>query len=354
MIAWRCLPVAAALLLSACTSSTGGASRASTSGGASRTSTLGGTSGPLSGSSGSTASLPSSPTSNPVPTALVRAPRDTAIGDPATADLCAAVGLGPFGHLRPGVTASFDAVQYPPGCSVTVADARGPVLAVSVFAAKHGPRDVPGRQQRTASGLPVYEYPFDKTKGSCERDLTADHVRLVVDSLTRSAAATTDAKFACAATNVMTDALAAAVEAGEVPRLALAQPSVTEFSACAVAKQAGITSLGDFATARLIRRGFSVNCELKTAQLFLFINVAVATAQAALGTPKTVDGHQIFEVESRPGLCSYESEQGETADGRHERITAAATTSADAKPPPELCAQTAEALAMYLTAAGLS
>lgn len=336
--------VYAALLLTACTSTTGGSGR---------TASTPGRSGPASTLPGSTSSVPPGPTPSPVPAALVRSPHHTAIGDPATADLCAAVGLAPFANLTPAVTASFDARQYPPGCSITLAEARGPVLAVTVFAAKHGPRPATGRHRRTASGLPVYAYPFDKVTGSCERDITADAVRLVVDSLTRGPAIV-DAGLACGATDAMTDRLAQAVTAEAVPRLVLAQPSVTEFNSCAVAQQAGITSLADFATAHLIRRGFSVNCELESAQVYLFINVAVASGRSAQGTPHTVGGHPLSEVAARPGFCSYVSQQGATPDGAHEEIAAAATTADSGKVPHALCGQTAQALAAYLTAAGLN
>jgi hypothetical protein len=349
--------VGAGLIVAACTSTTHGSGRVSGSPTSSGPVTSGPpatgsvTSGPP--ATGSVATGPSSGGSSSLPPEFVRTPRETAIGDPATADLCTAIGLPPFDAIGPG-RADYDAVQYPPGCSITLSVADKPVLTVSVFAAQHGPRDADGRTEATASGLPVYSYPFDRGTGGCERDVVADGVRLVADAIARGSAPP-DEQLSCAATKAMADRVAEIAATGSVPRLSPARPTLTELGACLVVNASGITALGDFVGARVIRRGFGVNCELRTDTLFLFINVALAAAAPPdRGTPLDYGGHHLFKTASRPGFCSYVSVQGTTGDGHREEVSAAATTNGDGKPPATLCAQTAQALSLYLTAAGLS
>jgi hypothetical protein len=340
----RLVLVATGLVITACTSTTHGTGPVTPS----RTSRSALT------STGSVASSPPSESAAPttLPPQYIRTRRVTAIGDPGTADLCAAIGLTPFSSLGFG-TASYDAVQYPPGCSITLNEGDRPVLTVSIFAARHAPPEADGRKQRTASGLAVYSYPFNADTGGCERDVLADNVRLVADAITRGPDKPDD-QVSCAATDAMADRAAAVAAQASVPRLRLAQPSVVDLNACAVVKDAGITGLGDFASAHLIRRGYAVNCELRTDAVFLFINAAIAaTAPPVRGTPVSVGGHDFYEITSRPGFCSYASVQGTTGDGKNEEVTAAATASGSAKPPGQLCDQTAQALARYLTAGGL-
>lgn len=332
------------MLTAACTSTTKGSGHAGRS--TSRTSSV-------TSSTGTSTSPAGNGTPTATPSAFVRTATVTAIGDPGTADLCAATGTATFGAL--GVSsATEDAVQYPPGCTFTLSNASGPVLDVSVFAARHRAPLADGRTVRTASGLDVYSYPFNAHTGGCPRDVMADHVRLVADAITRGSAQP-DEQLSCAATDALANRLAEVAAKGPVPLLSLAQPSVVSLDACAIVHDAGITDLSAFASADLIERGFAVNCEVKTDAVFLFINAALATtAPPAHSTPVSEAGHDLYEVESGSKFCSYASVQGTAGDGKHEEVTAAATVAGDAKTPANLCDQTARALALYLTTAGLS
>jgi hypothetical protein len=286
------------------------------------------------------------------PSPFIRAPRDTAIGDPATADLCSAVGVATFAQLRSG-TVTQDPVQYPPGCSFTLSTAGAPVLTVSVFAARHDPAPAEGRTERTSSGLDVYSYPFDSTSGACERDIVTQHLRFVADAIPRGSAKP-DEHLSCAATDAMARRVAEVVAHGSVPRLSLAQPTLTQLNACKVAQAAGMTELSDFAAAELAVRGFGINCELQTRDVYLFINAALAAeTPPSPGVPVTVGGHELYRITARAGFCSYASVQGRTDAGQHEEVTAQATVPAGGNAPQQLCDQTAEALARYLTTAGL-
>jgi hypothetical protein len=340
------VPLAVCLLAAACTS---------TPKRTAHTSTAPSSGGPTTSSIAVTASTPPVSTDAPptIPPQFVRQPRKTAIGDPATADLCAAVGKATFEHLGTSPV-TLDALQYPPGCSFTLSGPREPVLTVSVFAARHGAPAPDGRTKRTSSGLTVYRYPFDARTGGCERDVVATGVRFVADAITRGSAKP-DKRLSCRATDAMADRVAEVVANRSVPRLGLAQPTLLELNACRIVTDAGITGLSDFASADVIRRGFAVNCELRTDRVFLFINVAIAaSAPPAGGTPISVNGHRLYRIAARPRFCSYASVQGATGvDGQREELTAASTVPVSGKPPEHLCDQTVRALARYLSAAGL-
>jgi hypothetical protein len=287
------------------------------------------------------------------PPDVLRAPTQTDIGDPVTADLCATVGLAVFRNLRPGLTPAFDPVQYPPGCSVTESAGTAAVVQFSVFAEIGDPATVAGRTTRTIAGQTIYVYPFDAVSGACPRDIKITGVLLTVDASPQGNA-TADEGLSCAGTDAMANKLAAALADQQVPRLPLASPSVSVLDACAVARKAGVTGLSDFSGADILSRGFGVSCEVKPVGVFLFFNFAVAdTAQPSASAPVTVGGHQVFQTSARPDFCSFVSVQSTTADGRYEEVTATSTLRGGASVPQQLCEQTGQALAQYLTAAGL-
>ncbi|HKC27859.1 MAG TPA: hypothetical protein VKB75_07585, partial [Jatrophihabitans sp.] len=131
------------------------------------------------------------------PPDLVRAPAQTDIGDPVTADLCATVGLATFRNLRPGLTPAFDPVQYPPGCSVTESAGSAAVVQFSVFAETGEPPTASGRTTRTIAGETIYVYPFDAVSGACPRDIKLAGVLLTVDASPQGNA-TADEGLSCA------------------------------------------------------------------------------------------------------------------------------------------------------------
>ncbi|HKC26875.1 MAG TPA: hypothetical protein VKB75_02580, partial [Jatrophihabitans sp.] len=203
------------------------------------------------------------------------------------------------------------------------------------------------------AGETIYVYPFDAVSGACPRDIKLAGVLLTVDASPQGNA-TADEGLSCAGTNAMANKLAAALADQQVPRLPLASPSVSLLDACAVVRRAGITDLSDFSGADIISRGFDVSCEVKPVGLFLFFNFAVAdTAQPNASAPVTFGGHHLFQTTARPDFCSYVSVQSTTADGRYEQVAATSTLRGGATVPQELCQQTGQALAQYLTAAGL-
>jgi hypothetical protein len=316
---------------------------------------------PSSPRSSTTTSTPPStsvaPSPSPSPTQpaadIARPPVATAIGDPVTADLCTAIGLDALRGLGNGLTPSFDDRQYPPGCSITLNDGAKPLVGITVFAGVGDPLTSTGRTSRVANGQTIYSYPFDATTGSCRREIKAHGVLLTVDSYPNGDAKPGQAT-SCAGTDQMASRLAAVVTAGNVPRQPLASPSLSALDACKVAEKASITTLPAFAGSELREQGFGANCQLRPHDLFLFIDFVIAdVAQPPGSTPTTVGGHRLSATSSQADFCSYASTQGTTTDGRYEQVTATATVAGSGAAPAQLCEQTAEALARYLTAAGL-
>jgi hypothetical protein len=203
------------------------------------------------------------------------------------------------------------------------------------------------------SGLTVYAYKYDSRTGGCERDIVARGVRLVVDAYGLGSTGA-PVSLSCAGTDAMANRLAAVVAAGDVPRLAIASPSLSALDGCKVVKRAAVGPLSAFAGSRIIGRGFDVNCELKTARVFLFLTFEIAASPPADAKVTTVEGHRLFRTEAAGRYCTIVSTQGATPDGRYEQMSATATTAGAATPAAGMCGQTALLLARYLTAAGLT
>ena len=127
--------------------------------------------------------IPSSPTGAPPASRFPRTAVSTAIGDPPTADLCAAIGLRALRGL--GYTPTFSDRTIPPGCLIHMY--RGGKLSfnVGVYGDRPGTQaSNPKRTTRKESGLTVYVYPFAKPfEGNCERDIAAAGATLHVYAL---------------------------------------------------------------------------------------------------------------------------------------------------------------------------
>jgi hypothetical protein len=271
------------------------------------------------------------------------------IGDPATADLCAAIGLGAFAGL--GVTASFEPNQFPPGCIVDLMKGGKAEASISMY----GTRDPPNTSDptRTESGLTVYVARFDPSYGDCERDIATDGLTFKIQAVGTST--TVRRAIDCGGTNAMTKSLAAAVAAKRVPRIALASPSVTLLNMCAVVRASKLSSLPVLAGAKLTGQAFGIDCEVTAPRAALFFNTIFDSGARPQHTNLvTIGGHRMFANRAnRASLCSFISVQGTTSDGRHEEISAASNADDNKHPPAAMCTQTSRALSMVLDTAGL-
>jgi hypothetical protein len=345
----RALCAAVLLLAAGCTSSGGGKHSTAASSGSVTSGSV------SSGGTGSASNQVTPPaTSRPAPSgSAARKRASTAIGDPVTADLCAAVGLDSLRGIGSGLTPTFDKRQDPPGCAVTLSDGARAVLGLSVFGDPGTPKAAAGRTSRTESGQTVYVYPYDAGTGRCEREIAATGVLLVIDSNVASGSKP-DRATACAGTDAMTARLAEAVDADDVPRLQLADPTVSDLDACAVARRADITSLSAFAGATVHSLSFGVGCQLRPRGAFLFVNFVISSVRTPGGaTSTTVGTHSVYGVATTGSFCSYVSPQGRTSDGQYEQVAMSATATGARAQAGGLCAETKAALGRYLDAAGL-
>ena len=287
------------------------------------------------------------------PAGLLRFAPATAIGDPVTADLCAAIGLGSLRGLGGGLTPSFDTRQYPPGCSATLKDRTTPVLGVSAYGSSGAVTSAPGRTQRIVAGQAVYQFPFDAKTGECRRELNPLGILLTINSFPLHSAKP-DAALDCASTDAMTTRIAKIVSLGtQPPQFLVPAKSVSALDSCKVVDAADVTGLSAFSNGTVTEQGFGASCEVRPASVFLFFNYVIASSARPNGAHlMTVEGHQLYETSAQSNFCSYVSTQGTTRDGRYEQIAASATATSS-KPAAQLCEQTAQALARYVSAAGL-
>lgn len=301
-----------------------------------------------SGAVPSSASAPSGPTHD-------RYPRDgvsTAIGDPARADLCGAIGLAPFAGL--GFTPTFADVQLPPGCSVRLNRAGKIILSVFMYATapRATPTD-PKPVRRTESGLSVYAYPFDSGVGNCQRILLAQGIQFTIDAITRAANGTPNRTSSCAGTDAMTTALAAAVAKRAVVTLPVSPTSLSSLDFCGAFEAANRGGLPLYARAKLVSDGFGVECTITTASFDFFLDFEIARTRVPEDTRTvTIGGHAILAGQSNDAThCDFWSVQDPGPRG-YERISASADYSATGGAA-TMCDQTGKALAAFLDAAGL-
>lgn len=299
-------------------------------------------------------SPPTGPTASIPASDIARVPVTTSIGDPVTADLCAAIGLNAMRGIGNDLTPIFDSRQFPPGCSVSLHAGTKAVLDVAAFAAPGKPSAQKGRTSRMSAGRRIYSYPFVAATGECRREVGAHAVVFTVNSQP-AGGAKPNLALDCAGTDAMAERLTAVLATGHVPRLRLPASSLTRFDACAVTRAAAITTtLPAFIDGTIVPQGFGASCEVRPKSVFLFFNYTVSdTAKPANSTQTTELGHLVFQTSAQPSFCSYVSTQHRMPDGRYEQMSASATVSGSAQVP-DLCTQTAQALALYLSAAGLS
>lgn len=315
---------------------------------------VGGTGSAVAPRPSASATPPVGPTASTATGDILRTPVTSAIGDPVTADLCTAIGLGALRGFPGSLTPVFDGRQFPPGCSVSLRNGTKSVLDITVYASSGLPAEQKGRTTRTSSGERIYSYPFVAATGECRRELAPGSVLLTVNSVPATGTQP-NADLDCASTDAMATRLAAVLAAGNVPRLRLPTQSLTRFDACAVTRASNLTTtLAAFANGELTDQGFGASCEVRAPSVFLFFNFVLAnTAQPTGSTQTTEFGHLLFQSTAEPGLCSYVSTQRRTPDGRYEQMAASATVQG-AQQVTDLCTQTAQALALYLSAAGLN
>lgn len=300
-------------------------------------------------------SVPSPSESSAAPTGpYARTPAATPIGDPVTADFCAAIGLQSFAGIGSGVTASFEDQQYLPGCAIDIARGSTRLVGLDVVASNDEPKAASGRTSRVVAGLTVYVYPYDSAISSCERQVAVTGLTLAISSYQLGSTAP-DETTVCRATDIMADRTAQAVASRSLPRLAVATPSITALDACKVVTAARITSLSVFGGGRPTGRSFGAACNLRpTSKLFLYVNFVVAGQRMPAGSrPVTVAGHTLYPASGADDrFCTVASTQGTTSDGKYEQVVIASDSLSGDKVS-GLCQQTQLAMVRFLDTAGL-
>lgn len=279
-----------------------------------------------------------------------RRPVPTAIGDPPTADLCTAIGLSALSHL--GYPPKYGTSQPPPGCYVQLTKSGQRVASVDVYASTEPPQAQPGRRSTRQSGLVVYVYPYESSIGDCERDVVAQRVFFHVHAFANEVPASRKRAVACNGTAAMTTRLAQVVAAHEVPRLSLADPSLSAMDACAVVQASGLLSQSRYTGMKLAPDAFGSGCTLSKGSTYLYFDYSLVQHVPVPDTrPVVTHAHQMYAYAANgSGYCTFGSVQGTTGDGKHEVFELSANSSSSDT---ALCDATQQALATYLDTAGL-
>jgi hypothetical protein len=279
----------------------------------------------------------------------------TAIGDPATADLCeaAAHALAPLGRL--GYTPTLSDRTIPPGCLIHMSRGGRLRFNVGVYGDRPGTQQsAPNRTTRKESGLTVFVYPFDKGfEGDCERDIAARGVTLHVYSLATTTHGGGGPADHCGASDALTHALAAAIADKSVARLPLADPSLSAIDFCAALHETHIADLPGFGGTQE-PDGVSDGCAVVKSKLDAYFEFQIETALIPQATSShTVGGHHVYASDSNTSaFCTFYSVQGQASGGRYERVSVSIDAFGKTHPP-HLCASTGTALARFLDTLGL-
>jgi hypothetical protein len=296
------------------------------------------------------------PTSTPASPAgaarFARAPSSTAIGDPASVDLCSVVHATSFSRL--GHQAELASEQYPPGCDVDLMTPET-VVWVRAYATPEPSDEEPGRVTRRVAGQVVYAYPYDD--GDCERDVAARGVTIVVETETDNDSgkpvAHPDRALNCAASDLMARQFATGIARRVFTRLSVATPSLMSMDACRVAEAAGWSSIPEFRGIAPYPTGFDAGCDFDSDSVGLYVDPVISRENSvSTASMITVGGHQLYAFDDNDATdCEFVSVQGTTSDDVHYETLD--VTAHDDRRPTGFCNRIAAAFGRYLTTAGL-
>ena len=231
----------------------------------------------------------------------------TAIGDPATADLCAAI------KAVPAVDSLVvDPHQAAGQCSAAVTDSSGAQLTLQLTAEPPNDAEPTATPGPTVAGLVTKNLP--ESTGRCSREVWATGVVILVEVL--NFGAQTGSTPVCVMANSVTSRVATDVAAGQVARRPVASPSVTSIDICQ-----GMRS-DDLPGATEVGRGaFGLACVLVADDMTLGTQPAFRHNGERPVATATIDGHRLvrYDAESLDDtFCGITSDQGIAAQGTRE------------------------------------
>jgi hypothetical protein len=280
----------------------------------------------------------------PQPFPLRSAP-NTAIGDPATADLCAGVLPSVFaGYGKPEVYSQQLAGQ----CTVAIHGKAGAETQLLVIAVPPAEADSSGPpSEPTIFGLPARPY-GDKTV--CGYQLWARGV--VVEAGAEDVGKPHQHSVLCLIARTLANQVAGPISRGEVPRRTAAAPTVTSIDFCQALRPS------DLAGAPTVNhRGFANGCGLSTKAITLGVQAGFRPDGEKPVATVTVDGHRLSRYDAASmsdTFCGLTSNQGDAGGGRHEVIDIWTIRESGSEPRGSaLCQLTERVAASVLTRLGL-
>ncbi|SHG60095.1 hypothetical protein SAMN05443575_2354 [Jatrophihabitans endophyticus] len=319
---------------------------------------------PSSGASAAPQCLPSSPSSPSttsassassssgatVPERFARVAPDTELGDPVTADFCAAAGLPRVA----GLVASYPSVQYHDGCLLQFARAgTSGHVTLRVSASTEAPITSAARRT-TVAGHTVFARRYSAASHACDRDAVVRGATVSFQVIALGAVKP-DEKAACAISDQAVGNLLRAVAAGRLQRVPSPTPSVTSLNACKVAAAADVSSVPLLRSARPSAESFDAGCVLTGKRVIAYVDPEYSKRTVPEGAHVEAAGsHRVYaDDDNGTYSCDFTAVQG-SSGGVTESVSFGSFPNGSASSVPDpSCADTLSAFGRYLDAAGL-
>lgn len=312
------------------------------------------------GSAAPKATFPSTPSLS-THAALPRSVRPkTALGDPATVDICSAL---PQSLFQPqGLKTDVEPFQEPASCSITL-HAGSLLYSLSVYVDLNDDTNpnaiIPGTTRRTVDGFPALRFDAQSGSGVCDQILGDGETDFQVQVEARGGLSR---QLGCAITDAAVQALADRLHHHTFAQYVLADPSLVTLDYCALVAP-HLVELPPIGLYPRVNNELDVGCDLAStpvngASVHARVTLTYSTAkQPPNSTPAVVDGHHVYLVRFAKyhGFpCSYSSVGPASRTGLHEQIGVTTIGVNRGVPVPTACAINKALLLDVLTGAALS
>lgn len=254
-----------------------------------------------------------------------------------------------------GYTVQFSPIQYIGGCTWRLREHQKSRIDVTEYA--DSPTNVAPAfhaTRVTVAGLPVDKEPLNRRSGICVRQVHASGIVVSVEAYAIGTARTSPR--ICAAANHVTVTTAHLLRNAHPTQLALLPTTITALDMCKVADAAHLVMLAPLQKAKVKTNNFGADCQLRNAQVSLYIDTAISRPGAVRNErPERVGSHVVLASnENSSSFCSFTARQARTGNGvDYESIEFSLNAQDYQHPPHQLCASARPIVADFLDAAGL-
>lgn len=288
-------------------------------------------------------------------TAVQRAHFKTAIGDPATADLCSAQ---PFATVLGADSVGPEPTHALGRCDFAVKYTGGSIEGEIDAVPPQQESKAPPRTTTTAHGA-VTVVAWPRVGTSCERWIRLRGTTLFVQTGS-TYKDQPDAEVYCQTADFLTKKVLAKLDSGGFDPLPLATSSVANVDICKTLSTSSAAAALLVSSTRVVSAAFGNVCSWNSAVYSLKVEATVSTEYSRThANTITVEGHQLIPLTTTPTAmtpsCTYASPQGriEVNNGQEFITVTASTTNTTGAKLSQLCPIARRASIRVLTNAGL-